>query len=509
MTSTRPTRSGHAPAPARRGRTGRAPAEPPAPRPEPRTPARGTAGAAKLASQVAEAVQRDIAAAGWPVGESLGSESDLVERYGVSRTVLREAVRLLEHRQVAVMRMGPGGGLTVRRPEVGAVVTAAVVHLQYVGVTLDHLVAARAVLEPLAAGLAADAASEDDVAALRDALDAEAATDPATKAGPAQDALSGLIAQASGNPALGLFLEVVLQLTARYASFPGDRGDDVLAAAQQVEIGHGSVVAAIAAGDASSATHRARRHLELSAARLRPRPPSSGLAVGGADAKLAERVADAIHARVLAEGWPVGALLGAEADLLAEHGVSRAVLREAVRLLEHHRVAAMRRGRNGGLVVTAPDERACIDTAALYLACAGTDLDTLRVPRRAVELACVDLVVDRVAAQGADEVQELLRRTLEHERTCYEAGRGAFDCDVHAELSRLCGNPVLGLFSRVLSVLWAREVQLREFTFDWRTAAADVLGVHAKIVEAITTGDADVARRRMAKHVDALDAWWR
>src|SRR5205809_51921 len=67
----------------------------------------------KLAAQVARRIEAEVVRRGWPVGESLGSEPELRTRHGVSRSVLREAVRLVEHHQVARMRRGPNGGLFV------------------------------------------------------------------------------------------------------------------------------------------------------------------------------------------------------------------------------------------------------------------------------------------------------------------------------------------------------------------------------------------------------------
>lgn len=55
-------------------------------------------------------------AAGWPVGANLDTEQALLHRYEVSRSVLREAIRLLEAMTVAVMRRGPSGGLIVAQP---------------------------------------------------------------------------------------------------------------------------------------------------------------------------------------------------------------------------------------------------------------------------------------------------------------------------------------------------------------------------------------------------------
>src|ERR1700722_20641397 len=90
---------------------------------------------------------------------------------------------------------------------------------------------------------------------------------------------------------------------------------------------------------------------------LRPgtAPAGNDGTVRRASPKLAEKVASDIEREILAAGWPVGAIVGSEKELLDKHGVSRAVLREAIRLLEHHMIATLRSGPGGGLIVTAPD----------------------------------------------------------------------------------------------------------------------------------------------------------
>lgn len=54
------------------------------------------------------------------MGQSLGPEAELLDRYQVSRAVFREAVRILEHQQIARTRRGPGGGLVGLRAAVAA-----------------------------------------------------------------------------------------------------------------------------------------------------------------------------------------------------------------------------------------------------------------------------------------------------------------------------------------------------------------------------------------------------
>ena len=110
----------------------------------------------------------------------------------------------------------------------------------------------------------------------------------------------------------------------------------------------------------------------------------------------------------MADGWPVGTLIGSEAELMERYGVSRAVLREAVRLLEHHDIAVMRRGPGGGLFVSEPGLEAVTDAVALYLDRRGMDAAGLVELRSGVELAIVDRVIDGLDDARTDRLAEAL-----------------------------------------------------------------------------------------------------
>src|ERR1700760_2785221 len=137
-----------------------------------------TGRANKLASTIARDIEADIVRRGWPIGESLGSEHALQQRFCVSRSVLREAVRLVEHHHVARMRRGPNGGLLICEPDAGPATRAVVIYLEYLGSTIEDLFHARLVLEPLAAALAAERIDEGGIARLRGVLQAEHAWRP-------------------------------------------------------------------------------------------------------------------------------------------------------------------------------------------------------------------------------------------------------------------------------------------------------------------------------------------
>ncbi|MEV5849787.1 FadR/GntR family transcriptional regulator [Streptomyces sp. NPDC048179] len=470
----------------------------------------------KLAAQTARRIEATVIRRGWPVGESLGSEVDLRERLGVSRAVLREAVRLVEHHQVARMRRGPGGGLIVCAPDAGPATRAMVIYLEYVGTSVTDLLRARQLLEPIAAGLAADRVTEEGIAKLRATLDSERDhwDDPSVHS---QDPLHPVLGQLSGNPVLHLFIDVLTRLTARYAHTSRRISKAEMHAAKETSHReHRAVVDAVVADDGARAQTELTAHLESVAAwiekhRVRRGARISGNVVEpelveGPRAKLAEVVASRIHDDIAARGWQIGMVLGSEADLLARYEISRAVLREAVRLLEYHSVARMRRGPGGGLVVTEPEPQASIDTMALFLEYQGVTADDLRIVRNAVELGIVARVTARHAA-GDREIAERLGRAVR--RPTEGPADDPRKADLfHSELAALADNPVLSLFLAIITELFRRHASGHDRPLPGDTAAEEVQHVHQRILDAIVQGDAGVARHRMRRHLDALIPWW-
>ena len=171
----------------------------------------GIGRADKRASMIARQIEAEIVRRGWTVGESLGSEQALQQRFCVSRSVLREAVRLVEHHQVARMRRGPNGGLLICEPDAGPATRAVVIYLEYLGTTLGDLLNARLVLEPLAASLAAERIDEAGIERLRAVLREEQQWKPGLPA--PREEFHIALAERSKNPVLQLFIDVLMRLT--------------------------------------------------------------------------------------------------------------------------------------------------------------------------------------------------------------------------------------------------------------------------------------------------------
>jgi DNA-binding FadR family transcriptional regulator len=104
------------------------------------------------------------------VGERLPSERRLSEMLGVSRTVVREAVRLLEARRLVEVR--PGRGAIVRGFSADAVSESIsrLMEDSHAGVSFEDVHAVRSVLEIATVRLAAQNATPEDLDRLEDAL---------------------------------------------------------------------------------------------------------------------------------------------------------------------------------------------------------------------------------------------------------------------------------------------------------------------------------------------------
>jgi DNA-binding FadR family transcriptional regulator len=464
-----------------------------------------TSSSGKLAAEVARRIELDVIAGGWVVGDLIGTESELHERYGVSRAVFREAVRLVEHLGIARTRRGPAGGLIVAEPSLGMVMGAVTVALLHSGVGWTELSDARIAVERTTVELAATRATDADVKMLQELVDSHASHEHH----PDPDDLHSGIARVAGNLAAALFADILGQLVRAYASAANAVSAPTPTAIRDYERAHDAIVAAIEARDPALAAKRMDRHLTAQAewfGRNRlvdaVRPETIALS-GPVGVRLAEQIARKLLARIVALGWPTGQMLGLEADLMEEFGIGRAVFRESVRLLEHHGVARMKRGPGGGLTVTAPNVSSVAEAVSIYLAYRHIRIDQLMEMRRGLELHGVALAAERLDESGL----ALLRATYASETEGDFAPE--IDAHLHIQLANLTGNRVLALFTNVLTSLTSLHANRSRALSpdDQETMRVDVQHAHERVVEALATGNAEQAVRRMRQHLDAMEPW--
>jgi DNA-binding FadR family transcriptional regulator len=113
-------------------------------------------GSRKTPAHVAWLLESDAIRAGWIVGRFVGSERDLIARFGVSRDVVREATRILEARGSMLMQRGRTGGLRLAQPDLDWAAGGFATFLRASGFSSAQLSETVAVAEPLLSELPSD-----------------------------------------------------------------------------------------------------------------------------------------------------------------------------------------------------------------------------------------------------------------------------------------------------------------------------------------------------------------
>jgi DNA-binding FadR family transcriptional regulator len=225
----------------------------------------------RSAAAVATRIRQDIIRLGWPVGQSLGFEAELMERYGVGRAQFREAARILESHSVIQMRRGIGGGMVIAAPDTQATMRAGSLYLRYRNVQAAHIRDLREELEAASVRLTIENLSPEGTEKLHATLERERAWSDEEFSVVSHD-LHGVIADLSGNRPLALLLSILMQLTAERL-YSGDP-QRVTEPPDAVRKAHQAIVDAIVARDVALASRRMRKHLRAVASWATTEPAS-------------------------------------------------------------------------------------------------------------------------------------------------------------------------------------------------------------------------------------------
>jgi GntR family transcriptional repressor for pyruvate dehydrogenase complex len=211
----------------------------------------------KIASRVARLIVADIVESGREPGDALAPESLMVERFGVSRASLREALRILETQGLISIKPGPGGGTSVAPVSSSDFGRMATLFFQVMHVKLGDVVEARLVIEPVMARMAAERHDPE----LNDQLRANVATHQ-TADGDREwlsvtHGFHSMVCGMSGNPLLNLLAAALKDIyTDRVAGyvFPKENRDHVRET-------HTAIAEAIIARDAATAERLMHDHM--------------------------------------------------------------------------------------------------------------------------------------------------------------------------------------------------------------------------------------------------------
>lgn len=211
-----------------------------------------------LVEKVVRAIEGQILDGRLAVGARLPPEREFAERLGVSRTVVREAVRVLVTKGMLETRHGIG--TTVRELTREQVVGPMNLFLRSCEeqVSIDHLHQVRSMLEVENAGLAAEQATEADIEDLRRICrEMEAAAADPHQFAEKDAEFHRRVCQTTHNPLTTLLLDSIRDLMAEVRMIVANESGLF----ERVMPTHHQVLRYIASGDARNARKAMREHL--------------------------------------------------------------------------------------------------------------------------------------------------------------------------------------------------------------------------------------------------------
>jgi len=210
---------------------------------------------------LADELRAEITSGRLQPGERLPPEPELCVRSGVSRSTVREALRLLASQHLIVTTRGVTGGSFVAHPDAEQLSEALSTGLTLLSnsaeVGLADLLELRLALEVPAVGLAAQRRTDANLIEMRGAM-FDPDLDELDTMLAAHAAFHAAIASATGNPLFELVTRPLYHVTYGeeiVENLPGDYW-------ARIDVDHRELLSCVKAGNAEAAMTAGRRHLD-------------------------------------------------------------------------------------------------------------------------------------------------------------------------------------------------------------------------------------------------------
>jgi GntR family transcriptional repressor for pyruvate dehydrogenase complex len=219
-------------------------------------------------------------------------------------------------------------------------------------------------------------------------------------------------------------------------------------------------------------------------------------------ATLSEKVVASITQRIMDGTLAPGERLVSERELGEQFGVSRTVVREAVRSLVASGLIEAQSGR--GLQVSEPKPEAASRALAMFLHRDPTiDYPRVHEVRTALEIQIAGYAAERATSADVKRLAELNEELARAGDDVVVAAQ--LDVEFHAAIAETTQND---LFPVLLDAIGPVLLEVRKRAFTTPEVRAYALQAHREILDAISARDASLAREAMRSHLDqGAEAW--
>ncbi len=227
---------------------------------------------------------------------------------------------------------------------------------------------------------------------------------------------------------------------------------------------------------------------------------------GAVRPRSADILVDEIIRKISRGEYLDGARIGSEQDLIDHFGLSRAVVREGLRILEREGLVTVKPGPTGGIFSRVPDVRPLSRLLDVYGSIHDVTMDDLIEARMELEVLTARLAAERATE---DDIKRLEQHDADWKRLVAEGdteGAARANVGFHVSLAASAHNPVFVVFMDALEGLvyeTALEPQYPVRLLDY------VVYSHQYVLDAVRRRDVREAADLMRKHLQIFrpNAW--
>lgn len=217
--------------------------------------------------------------------------------------------------------------------------------------------------------------------------------------------------------------------------------------------------------------------------------------------RASELVAEKLRNLIIEGKVETGSYFPPEKELVIQLGVSRATLREALRMLETEGLISTKTGPKGGIVVQRPGTASLTRSLDLLLQLESTPFSHLLEARRLLEPVCANLAAERITAEEIEHLRtslELMRQNVEDMQAYLK-----YQLQFHLAIFAAAHNDVLRLYTTSIGELITAQTAKSGLSEKQR-----LIGIKAAegILAALVARNGNLAARRAETHLKAFDA---
>jgi GntR family transcriptional repressor for pyruvate dehydrogenase complex len=213
--------------------------------------------------------------------------------------------------------------------------------------------------------------------------------------------------------------------------------------------------------------------------------------------RLYELIVDRIRQSILTGEMRPGHQLPTEPELSEQFGVSRTVVREAIRALRSQGLVEVTPGR--GTFITQPPMETITNSLQILFTLEDRSPEELIAARRILEVPLARMAAENIQPAGIATLKNLLSHMRESVDDAEEFIH--YDTEFHAELACATQNRVLML---MIEPILAMMRSSREAAMRVHDMAERALTFHDRIFAAMEMGDSEAAGQAMQEHLDQV-----